>query len=89
MGGGISSSLEPPPIFTRRVPKWGMAKMGGGVSSNLEPPPVYTHHVLLGYQRRPEARRAIEGYRGTNGRCGLHKLNVFRQLSIEYPSPSS
>ena len=58
MGGGISSSLEPPPIFTRRVPKWGVAKMGAGISSSLEPPPVFTHRVLVGYQRRPQARRA-------------------------------
>ena len=49
MGGGISSSLEPPPIFTRRVPKREMAEMGGGISSSLEPPPVLTRRVLVGY----------------------------------------
>ena len=58
MGGGISSSLEPPPIFTRRVPKWEMARMEGGISSSLEPPPVFIRPVLVGYQRRPQARRA-------------------------------
>ena len=58
MGGGISSSLEPPPIFTRRVPKWEVAKMGGVISSSLEPPPVFTRRVLVGYQRRPQASRA-------------------------------
>ena len=51
MGGGISSSLEPPPIFTRRVPKWEVAKMGGGISSSLETIIMVASLALAGLKR--------------------------------------